>query len=200
MKKLLIILPCVIALFGCDKINFYETNIECISPIEQATKTDVVHFDSIKVNSKKAILKTGDNVITLKRYASKEYPDFAYYKNEKTNEIPAYFHYSKNVYGIGMAEDKLTPCYKISNVGKCLVNRSTTTNTEQDGKNIETAIKKFYWCWCFDDEESKNPKFAISEDEFLFTVTDSFVNTEVEYKESDTEECDKQCTQLCNKH
>ena len=114
MKKLLLILPCLVALCGCDKINFYETDIECITPTEQATKTDMIHFDSIKVNSKKAILKIDGKEIVLKRYTSKEYPDFAYYKNEKTNEMPAYFHYSENVYGIGMSENKLTPCHKVS--------------------------------------------------------------------------------------
>lgn len=114
MKKLLIILPCVIALFGCDKIKFNETDIECIKPSLQPEETTFIHYDSWKLDSEKAILRTQDKEITLKRYMSEKLPDFILYKNENTDEVPLFLHYSKNIYGIGMSEDNLSPCHKVS--------------------------------------------------------------------------------------
>lgn len=109
MKKILMVLPCLIALGACDKINFYTENIQCLDQVSEKW----VYYDSLKVNSKEAILQTADKKIVLKRYTADEYPEFMYYKNEK-EEFPLFLHYSKNVYGIGMTVDKLGPCAKVS--------------------------------------------------------------------------------------
>ena len=60
MKKILMILPCFFALYGCDKINFYEENIKCIKTTLQSEPTTYVYYDSLKVNSKEAALRTAD--------------------------------------------------------------------------------------------------------------------------------------------
>ena len=94
----------------------------------------------------------------------------------------------------------LCACDNNTIVGKCLVNRSTTTTTEQDEKNIGTTITEFLLCGCFDDIKSKEPTFVFSEDEFLFESTYSFASNDSEITKPDNKQCDKQCTKLCKKH
>lgn len=93
----------------------------------------------------------------------------------------------------------LYACDNNTIIGKCLNNRSTTTTTEQDGKNISTTVTEFLLCGCFDDIKSENPTFVFSEDEFLFESTYSFANNDLEITKPDNKQCDKQCTKLCKK-
>lgn len=85
-------------------------------------------------------------------------------------------------------------------VGKCLINRSSTTITKRDGKNIGTTVTEFLLCGCFNDIKSEKPVFMISEDEFSFESTYSFESKDFEITKPDNEQCDKQCTKLCEKH
>lgn len=93
----------------------------------------------------------------------------------------------------------LCACDNNTIVGKCLVTRSTTTNIEQDGKDIGTTVTEFLLCGCFDDIKSEKPTFLFSEDEFLFESTYSFASNDLEIKKPDNKQCNKKCTKLCKK-
>ena len=105
MKKLLLILHCFVALCGCDKTKFYETDIECLSPDNDGW----VEFASLEVKSKTAILKTDNGSIAFKLYTQddiKEEPgvseDMGIYKNETNDLVPQYLHYvDKDHYTVG---------------------------------------------------------------------------------------------------
>ena len=104
MKKLLLVLPCLIALCGCDKTKFYETDIECLAP-----GGGWVEYSSLQVKSKTAILKTDNDSIVFKLYTqdangeeSAVYEDMGIYKNETNDLMPQYLHFvDKDHYTVG---------------------------------------------------------------------------------------------------
>lgn len=98
MKKLFMILPCLIALCGCDKTKFYENDVKCLGP-----DSNWVGYGSLDVNSKRAVFKNDYITITMKRYVSEEYPeDVLLYKNETNDLMPRYLHFvDKDHYTVG---------------------------------------------------------------------------------------------------
>lgn len=112
MKKLFIILPCLIALGGCDKINFHETDIECIIPDKTLAE---IKYDSLDINPKRAILQIGDNKLIMNRYTSEETPTAILYKNETNELFPQYLHYvDKDIYSLGTDLTHWGACRKAS--------------------------------------------------------------------------------------
>lgn len=117
MKKLFMILPCLIALCGCDKTKFYETNIECLF-----SDGGWIKYDSLEVKSKTAILKTDNASIVFKLYtqdANREesavYEDMGIYKNETNDLMPQYLHFvDKDRYTVGTDLHHWHQCRKIS--------------------------------------------------------------------------------------
>ncbi len=113
----------------------------------------------------------------------------------------------------------LSACDDNTIVGKCVLNTSSTTTTEQNGKVIETKTTIKYICGCFENKESDLPDFGPSNEEFSFETTDKKTvnNVErvdgVEYKYTEKTEtveiseaesksyankvCDKRCTKWC---
>lgn len=92
MKKLFVVLPCLIALGACDKVSFHEENIQCLAP-----GGGWVEYGSLDVNSKRAVFKNDYIKITMKRYVSDEYPeDILLYKNETNDLMPQYLHFVDN--------------------------------------------------------------------------------------------------------
>ena len=112
MKKLFIILPCLIALGGCDKINFHETDIECVIPDKTLAE---IKYDSLDVNSSRAILKKGDSKIVMNRYKSLEHPQAVLFKSETNELFPQYLHYvDKDIYSLGTDLTHWGACRKAS--------------------------------------------------------------------------------------
>lgn len=111
MKKLFIILPCLVALGACDKINFQETDVECL-----ASNGNWIYYGSLDINSKRAIFKNDYIELTMKRYISDEYPeDVLLYKNETNNLMPQYLHFvDKDHYSIGSNLHNWYECRKAS--------------------------------------------------------------------------------------
>lgn len=117
MKKLFIILPCLIALCGCDKTKFYETGIECL-----ASDIGWIEYTSLEVKSKTAILKTDNTSIVFKLYTqdateeeSAVYEDMGIYKNVTNDLMPQYLHFvDKDHYTVGTDLHHWHECRKIS--------------------------------------------------------------------------------------
>ena len=104
MKKIFIILPCLIALCGCDKTKFYETDIECL-----LSDGGWGGYTSLEVKSKTAILKTDNDSIIFELYTQDTtdqepgvYEDMGIYKNVTNDLMPQYLHFvDKDHYTIG---------------------------------------------------------------------------------------------------
>ena len=117
MKKLLLILPCLIALCGCDKTKFYETDIECL-----LSDGGWVKYTSLEIKSKTAILKTGNDSIVFKLYTQNDtegepgvYEDMGIYKNETNDLMPQYLHFvDENHYTVGTDLHHWHQCRKVS--------------------------------------------------------------------------------------
>lgn len=110
MKKFLMILPCLIALGACDKINFHEKNIKCLF-----SDGGWLEYDSLDINSKKAVLDAGKPTEhILERYVSNEYPeDVILYKSVNNNIMPQYLHFVDNEhYTIGTDLNTWYECRK----------------------------------------------------------------------------------------
>lgn len=114
MKKLLMILPCVIALSGCDDVKFHENHVKCLS---DASDGGWAEYGSLNINSKRAVFKTKEGKIVMNRYILDDFPDddILLYKNETNEFMPQYLRFvDKEHYTIGSDLYHWYECRKVS--------------------------------------------------------------------------------------